>query len=157
MRPRLRLGLALVALALSPAPARALSCTVAAPVLAFGSYNVFSASPLNSGGTVTVTCSSLISIFVSFDVTLSSGGSGNASARTMTNGSATLAYQVYTDGARSRIWGSGSQSTSKFTGGYLLNVLFPVATPFDFYAQVPALQNVRPGSYADVLTVTVTY
>lgn len=160
--PRLPRGLALpaallAALLLGPAPALAETCTVAAPTLAFGTYDVFSPSPLNSGGTVTVTCTTLISLNVSFNVTLSTGSSGNHSARTMTSGAATLAYQVYVDSARSRIWGSGSQNSSIFTGGYLLGVLFPVVTSFDFYAQVPARQNVTPGSYADVLTVTVTY
>lgn len=157
MTPRVLLGPVLAALILCPAPARALSCAAAVPTLAFGTYNVFAASPLNSGGTVTVTCSSLLSIFVSFDVTLSAGSSGDHSARRMTSGAATLAYQVYVDSARSRVWGSGSQNSSQFTGGYLLNVLFPVVTAFDFYAQVPARQNVSPGLYTDVLTVTVTY
>lgn len=165
MTPRVLLGPVLAALVLCPAPARALSCTAAVPPLAFGTYNVFSASPLNSGGTVTVTCSSLLSIFVSFDVTLSAGssgtigssGGGGNSARTMTNGAATLAYQVYVDSARSRVWGSSSQRSSQFTGGYLLDILFPVVTSFDFYAQIPARQNVPPGLYTDMLVVTVTY
>jgi spore coat protein U-like protein len=60
---------------------------------------------------VTVTCVTLVSTPETFTVKLSTGGSGSYT-RQMTSGAAHLNYKIYTDSARSSIWGDGTGGTS---------------------------------------------
>lgn len=154
---RVALALALVAL---PLPARALlvSCTTSASGVAFGSYLPFSASPLDSTGTVTVTCTPLLlGLLVNYSIALSPGTSGSYASRTMLAGSSPLHYQLYTNAARSTVWGNGSGGTAVVSDGYTIALLLPVTRNYTVYGRVPALQAVAPGSYVDTIVVTVSY
>lgn len=148
------------ALVLAPTGAAqaAATCSVSASVLAFGSYNVFSATPRDSTGDVAVSCSvgGLISLLVSYEIKLSAGGSGTFSPRRMSSGANTLNYNLYTTNGRTTVWGSGSSGTGTVSDGYLLGVGTTVRH-YAVYGRVPALQNARAASYLDSITVTVEY
>ena len=79
------------------------ACTVSTTGVSFGSYNVYSASDLDSTGTVTYSCG-IGTLSISID--LSRGSSSGFNPRTMNNGSNTLNYNLYMDAARSSIWGT---------------------------------------------------
>jgi spore coat protein U-like protein len=153
---------ALCALVLLLAPVGAAqavaNCSVSATVLAFGGYNPFSATPLDSAGDITVSCSlgGLLSLLVSYEVKLATGGSGGFSPRRMSNGANTLNYNLYTNSGRSTVWGNGSGSTATISDGYLLG-LGTTVRHYAVYGRVPALQNTRSGGYLDSITVTVEY
>jgi len=74
----------------------------------------------------------------------------------MSNGSSQLAYNLYTDSARTSVWGDGSSGTAKVSDGYLLG-LFTVAKDYPVYGRIPELQNAAVGSYLDTVVVTVNY
>jgi spore coat protein U-like protein len=139
---------------LSAGPARSQTCAVAATADAFGTYNPFSVSPVNSMATVTVTCQTLIAVAVSYTIQLGTGGS--FAARSMGGPGGRLRYQIYRDAARTQVWGDGTSSTFTVTDGYLLS-LVPVMRNYTAYGQLLALQQVAPGSYTDTVTVLVTY
>ena len=147
------LGLALMVLSTA---ARAVSCNVSATSVAFGSYNVFNASPLNATGTITVHCTNLLALFVNYTIKLSKGLSGSYAPRQMANGANRLNYNLYTDATRLTVWGDGSGGMS-FVSDSFLAVLLGVTLNHTVYGRVPALQNVAVGSYSDNITVTLTF
>lgn len=149
------LGLALMVLS-TAAKAQLITCTVSATPVSFGSYNVFNASPLDATGTITVHCTGLVGLPVSYTIKLSTGLSGSYAPRKMANGANRLNYNVYTDATRLTVWGDGSAGTSFVSDSYLL-VLFGVTRNYTVYGRVPALQNVAVGSYSDNITVTLTF
>jgi spore coat protein U-like protein len=131
---------ALVALA-----AHAATCSVSTIGVNFGSYNVFNTVPTDITGSVSVTCNK------SSPFTLSlSTGSGTFAARTMKNGTNILNYNLFSNATHLTIWGDGSSGTSTISAT-------SASATFTVYGRIPARQNVRAGSYSDVITVTVTF
>jgi spore coat protein U domain-containing protein, fimbrial subunit CupE1/2/3/6 len=158
---RRALGLLALAVALAvAAPAQALlaTCTVNSPSIAFGSYSVINATPLQSTATVTVMCTAdlILGLLVNFNVSLSPGGSGNELARYMTFGSSHLKYNVYTNSTYTSIWGDGSNGTSELSGSFTA-VIGGASQSITVYGQIPVAQPVPVGSYGDSLTITVSY
>lgn len=148
------LGLAMLML-LAPAGAQADECTVSATAVAFGVYNPFSASPLDTTGTVTVHCFGFLFENANYTIRFSTGG-GAGYARRMSSGSALLSYQLYRNAARTEIWGDGSGGT--FTIAVNQNYTAEIYINHTVYGRIPASQTtVSPGSYTDTITVTVTY
>lgn len=148
-----------LALGLDCGPAQAAAnCSVSATPVAYGSYNPFSASATDSTGVVTVACTlgGIISLLVSYNIKLSTGGSGSYGPRQMSSGANTLNYNLYTTTGRTTVWGNGTSSTGTISDGYLLGI-GTTTRNYTVYGRVPALQNVYSGSYADTITVTVDY
>lgn len=132
-------------------------CSSASNPVAFGLYDPQSSAHLDNTGSITVTCQATVSLLIGYSVKLSAGSSGAYSQRKMLSGTNSLNYQVYTDAARTSIWGDGSSSTGFIADGYLLQVLTPVVRTYTVYGRVPGSQNVKAGSYLDTLTVLITY
>jgi spore coat protein U-like protein len=158
-----RLIAVLAATAVLPQVCRAattVNCTASTTGIAFGLYDPFSAVANASTGTIKVTCSGsgTGSANVTLNVTLSTGLSGSFATRKMFSGVNSLNYNIYWSTAYSQIVGDG-------TGGSFAGSTTPFNVPAGgsnfatgtFYGLIPATQNVSPGSYADLITVTVTY
>lgn len=146
----------LVVCGLLTAPARATitgNCTASATGVSFGIYNLLSATPLASTGTITVNCSGATQITGNNSVTvsLSTGQSGTFTARSLGAG---FSYNLYQDAAYSEIWGDGTGTSTQYTGSVTNGHPSFNAT---VYGEIPALQNPAPGSYTDTITVTVNY
>ena len=153
-----------IALGLLVAPvARAavtVNCTVSAGGIAFGVYNPLSTIGDASTGTLLVTCtgSGTGSTSITVDVSLSTGISGNYTTRTMVSGANVLNYNIYWSAADQQIMGNGTGgSYSGSAGPITLNAGGSVQATGTMYGYVPPQQNVAPGGYSDVITVTVTY
>ncbi|MFZ6872202.1 spore coat U domain-containing protein [Undibacterium sp. Di27W] len=137
--------------------AHALTCTVSTLPVTFSTYDPQSNTPSDISGTVTVTCTELVSVLVSYSVKLNAGLTGSMSSRLMTSGSSQLAYQLYTNSGRTTVWGDGTAGSSIVNDGYLLNVLTPVVHNYSVYGRISARQNVMAGNYLDTVTVLLTY
>lgn len=137
--------------------AHAASCSISATAAAFGTYTPTTTTPTDSTATVSVSCSATVAVAVSYSLALSAGNSGDETSRALYSGSNTLRYQLYTDAARTQIWGDGNSGTSPVQNGYLLGALAPVTTTTTTYGRVPAQQNVAPGSYQDTVMLTITW
>ena len=134
------------------------SCSITADPLDFGTYNPLGGSNADATGNVSVQCGALIAgVNISYEVTLGTGMSGVFTNRTLSNGSDTLAYNLYTDTSRTIIWGDGSSGTSTITNGYFLSVLIPRVDDFPIYGRVPYGQNVEAGTYTDSIVATVIF
>ncbi|MDR3501928.1 MAG: spore coat U domain-containing protein [Legionella sp.] len=134
------------------------TCTTTANTVAFGSYNPVSGTALTATGNVAVTCSALVAgLNVSYVIALNAGQNGSFSARKMAMGSSLLQYNLYTSSTYTSVWGDGASGTSTVSDSYLLSLL-SVTRNYAVYGSMPVSQNVVPGtSYADTITVTVTY
>lgn len=145
-------GTLLVVSAASPA----LTCSASVSTLAFGNYNPVLGLPTDSQNTLTVTCSSLIALLVSYSVELSAGNSGNTNARQLRQGGQSLNYNLYKDILRSTVWGTGPNAVND---SFLLSILgIGVNRLYPIYGRIPAGQtSINAGSYSDSITVTVNY
>jgi spore coat protein U-like protein len=133
------------------------ACSVSATAVSFGSYDPLSPLNTDATGTVTVTCSGLLNVLVSYEVLLSRGGAGSYTPRRMASGGNTLDYNLYTNITRSTIWGDNTGGSSRVTGSMLVQLLVPTSNLHTVYGRIPAQQNVAAGLYADTITVTVNY
>lgn len=125
------------------------ACSVTATNLSFGSYDPSSATNNDATSTVTPTCT----LLTAYNIGLNAGtGSGaTVTTRKMTKGSDTLNYSLYRDAVRSQNWGDTVGTDTVSGTGTGLGVATIV------YGRIPASQNVPTGSYADTITVTVTF
>ena len=140
--------------------ATTVSCTAATTGIAFGLYNPLATAANTSSGSLQVTCTGrgTGSANVTVNVTLSTGLSNSYATRKMFSGANSLNYNIYWSTAYNQVIGDGSGgsfagSTQPFTvpaGG----TNFATGT---FFGMAPASQDVAAGSYADVITVTVSY
>lgn len=130
------------------------ACTVSGTVLSFGGAidPLSSAVPLDASSSLSVQCTNTTPYAISLNAGTHAGGPSNFSARAMTSGSNSLAYQLYVDSGRSSIWGdgTGSSATSSGTGTGSTQTI-PI------YGRISSLSGVVPGSYTDTVTVTITY
>ena len=134
-------------------PEAARACTVSAAGVAFGTYDTLSPAPDDGVGSVSVTCHPHVH-FV--EVGLSAGLSLSYSARTMRNGAASLSYNLYTDAARTTVWGDGIAAPSVTVNPGLVNSGTRTLTR-TIYGRIPAQQSVSFGTYNDTIMVTLTF
>lgn len=114
----------------------------------FGAYNVFSAVSGNGVGSLGIRCQGGGG---SFAVTLSTGWSNSYALRIMRSGTNQLNYNLYTDGARTVVWGNGSGNSS------IQAVTGNSTTTLTVYGQIPAGQDAAVGNYTDGIIATVTF
>lgn len=159
LRQRVVFYVSLSAIFLIALPAHGQTCMASTAPIAFGNLFSNSATAISTTGTVTVTCNpGVLTIGVNYTVTLSVGGGGSLYAnRSMGNTGPRLKYQIYTDSARTMIWGDGSAGTSFISDGYTIGILFPITRNYTSYGLIPAAQIVSVGMFTDMVVVTLTY
>ena len=138
----------------------AVSCSASATGPAFGVYSPTASLATTATGTVTVTCSLLNggATTVNLTVSLNSGSSGSFGSRTMQSGTSQLKYNIYRSPAYLQIWGDGTGGSYYSTSSIALSHTTRTASSSGtMYGQVPAGQDVAPGTYLDTITVTVNY
>jgi spore coat protein U-like protein len=136
------------------------NCTASATGIAFGIYNPLSAVGNASTGTLQVICngSGNGKTQVTLNVNLSTGLSGMYATRKMFSGVLMLNYNIFWSTAYNQIIGDGSGgSVAGSVGPFRVDAGGSNVMTETFYGLIPASQDVSPGSYSDVITVTVTY
>ena len=149
----LRIASAFAALTAVTIATPADACTVSVTSVAFGNYDTLSPANTDSAGMLTAVCHPSDQSLV---VAISGGSSGSPLSRTMRNGAFSLNYNLYSDAARTAVWGDGtSGATVTVTNGSVSSGQRTFNRPI--YGRIPALQAVGAGTYADSLVVTVTF
>lgn len=157
MKPRLAL-LAVLATFLASASARAQTCTASTSGLAFGTYSGPSGAASDTAGSVSVRCQGTIAIAIPFTVGLTAGSGGSIAARTLVSVANRLNYQIYTNAARTQVWGDGTGGTTQVSGSIVLTLgNLSLLNTISVYGRIAARQNVPAGSYTDAVQVVVTY
>lgn len=124
-------------------------CEVTATDLDFGVYTSQGASALQGQTLLRATCTPNSSYNVGLNEGTSPGATVNQ--RKMVSGAQALNYQLYSDSARSSIWGN-SPGTNTVTG-----VGTGLAQDHTVFGAVPAAQVVPAGDYTDTITVRIFY
>lgn len=153
-------------LGLAAPTAAAVTCNVATVGVAFGSYDPLTPLSTDSTGSVTVECGpsnvleTLVAFSASYTIALSPGAAGSYLPRTMFNGPAALAYNLYRDSTRLMLWGDGSGG-SLTLADILTSGLLPlgasVERSYSIYGRIAPQQNVSGGAYTDSITVTLSF
>jgi spore coat protein U-like protein len=129
------------------------NCFVSATPLNFGSYT--GVAVLQSTSSVNVRCTN----GAAYTLKLNAGNGTFAQRLLSDGGSNTLQYNLFSNAARTTIWGDGSASTAVVTGsGTGLGI--PNQTSHTVYGELAdstANQNVPSGTYTDTITVTIEY
>tara|TARA_B110000008_G_scaffold267098_1_gene293919 strand:+ start:37 stop:564 length:528 start_codon:yes stop_codon:yes gene_type:complete len=123
------------------------ACTLNVTGVNFGSYDVFSNSALDSTGNINVNCPS----GVGYSIALTAGD-GTHTQRVMSSGAHRLNYNLYTDANRAVVWGDATSATVTVNGTGI-----GVSVNHGVYGRIPALQNVHPGSYNDIIIVELAF
>jgi len=124
-------------------------CEVTANDLQFGTYNPKAASPHNVTTQLRATCTPNTTYNVGLNEGTSAGGTVNQ--RKMVSGAQSLNYQLYSDSARSAIWGN-TTGTDTVTG-----VGTGLSQDHTVFGSIPAAQSIPSGDYSDTITVRVYY
>jgi len=134
----------------APLAAPVATCLITqVPQLAFGAYDVTSSAPDDTQSQLKYICDSSIS---TLRINLGPGLSGSFTTRQMASGGNRLSYNVYTDSARTKIFGDGSAATSYYSK------FLPLIDSATFYGRIPAQQGgIRVGSYSDTLKITLLF
>ncbi|UYC13526.1 spore coat U domain-containing protein [Xanthomonas sp. CFBP 8445] len=125
------------------------TCTIASIAdLDFGNQSGLIDNPLNYTTALSMNCR----YRTAWQVSLDNGQNASGTVRRMRSASGQyLTYELYRDAARTQRWGS-TLNTDTQTGTGTGS-----AQSLTLYGQVPAQQTPAPGSYSDVVKVTVTY
>lgn len=118
------------------------SCSVSSIPLNFGIY--WGKTALTSQTTISVNCTLPTTTQVQMDAGLHSANFITRKLATSVRN--TMNYNLYTNFARSRVWGDGTNGTFTLTGNRLT-----------VYASIPAGQVVKAGTYADTVVVTIVW
>ena len=124
-------------------------CEVTASDLAFGTYTAQAGTPLQGTTLLRTTCTPNSTYNIGLNEGTSPGATVNQ--RKMVSGAQALNYQLYSDSARSTIWGN-TPGTNTVTG-----VGTGIAQDHTVFGAVPAAQVVPAGDYQDTITVRVYY
>jgi spore coat protein U-like protein len=124
-------------------------CTVTATSVAFGSQSVLAAATSGTG-TLGVTCTNTTPYNVGLDA--GSGAGATVAVRKMTGpASAIINYGLFQNAAFTTAFGNVvGTNTVAGTG-------IGTSQTITVYGQVPAQSSPAPGSYADVVNVTITF
>ena len=158
---RLRLLLVLLTMQASAAYAGTgvAVCTVSATGVTFPPYSPTSGASVTGTGNVGVTCLSVQIGTAAYTISLSSGA-GSYANRIMTSPgppSYSLGYNLYSDNARTMVWGDGTAGTSTVSDSYSI-LLLPITHNFTVYGYIPSSQiTAGVGTYTDSVTVTITF
>jgi spore coat protein U-like protein len=121
------------------------ACSLSGGTLAFGSYISGPSDNADVDGIINyVNCSGTLTF------ARDGGGSGNISARQMSNGANRLRYQIYRNSARNAVWGIGADAQTQV----LLETRNGLVT---VYGRIPGGQVVPAGTYTDTVNVTLTF
>lgn len=127
-----------------------ISCTISAVGVSFGTYNVFSASPLDSTGSVSYACTGIKNPD-RITIDLSRGGASTF-ARRMLKGAETLSYNLHLDAGHATVWGDGTTGTSRY------GPVPPLSNDtLTIFGRIPAGQDASAGAYSDTVIVTINF
>jgi spore coat protein U-like protein len=139
----------------TPSASVVASCSVpTTATLNFGNYSAVASAANDATTTFAVRCTNTTPFTVSLNVGIGLSATFATRYMTRSSGGNKLAYSLYTNAARTTIWGNGTSGNSTVAGtGTGLNT----DVTFTVYGRIPASQNVPTGTYTDTITITVTY
>jgi len=128
------------------------NCTVSTTPVDFGQVDATAGIAVDGTGALKVTCTSGTPWTVSADA--GTGEGATLTDRHMSNGPHQMSYTLYTDSARSQIWGDDEDSQTTTFGDNGTGV----EQTKTIYAKVaPGQTGLPSGNYSDTVNLTITY
>lgn len=128
-------------------------CTVSMGAMAFGNVNVLPGTAVDATATITVVCSggSGGAHGQRVCISIGAGSSSDSTSRKMTSGANSARFDLYSDSARTQLW--GSWQTGFDTAGVTLDVNRNSTTTVTVYGRFfGSQQSLVPGSYSSTFT-----
>lgn len=126
---------------------------------AFGNYDVLSPVPTDTLALVRVRCESVDpgNPNISLTLAIGPGGTGSVNGRRMRHAAGTdsLGYGLFRDTGRSAVWGY-TPGVDTLTQTIKVQNNRTAEATFSVYGRIPPQQDVTPGSYSDMVQVTLT-
>jgi len=127
------------------------NCTITTAAVNFGAYDPVAANataPLDGIGSITVTCTKGAGVTLA----LNPGSNPQGTTRRMSQGTAYLLYELYTDSSHSTIWGDLGNNPQTIPPA-------PNKNPrtFTVFGRVAQAQDATVGSYTDTVVATVVF
>ena len=120
-------------------------CSLTGGSLSFGQYVSGQGTNLDAVGQINyANCTGNLTF------ELDGGTAGDVNNRAMGSGSNKLKYQLYKNATRTALWGTG-------TDAYQLSLLSTLTGNVNVYGRIPSGQAVAPGTYNDVVNITLTF
>ena len=149
-------AIALLLIIMVAAGQAAVSFDVSTSGVAFGPYQSIRNVDRDTSGTISVTCTGTAGDSVNYAISLNANG-GTLMSRTLSSVDSSLQYNLYTDIARSQIWGDGTSGTLVVSDNYSLETS-PTRRDYTVYGRISSGQTGATfGSYTDNITVSVDY
>jgi spore coat protein U-like protein len=127
------------------------TCTVSMGNMAFGSVNTLAGAAVDTTATMTIICSGGQNTGQRLCISIGAGSASDATSRKMTSGGNSARYDLYTNSARTTLW--GSWETGYDTTGVQLDVARGSTTNLTVYGRFLASQQTVPaGSYTATFT-----
>ena len=126
-------------------------CAVTATDLDFGTYTSAGGTSLQGTTLLRATCTPSSSYNIGLNEGTTPGATVNQRLMKPAAGTQNLNYQLYSDSARSTIWGN-TTGTDTVTG-----VGTGLAVDHTVFGAIPAAQKVPAGDYTDTITVRIYY
>ena len=126
------------------------NCRITISDLDFGSYDPLeqnASRELDGAADVRLVCTRQARA----NIVIDAGRSPLGVNRALSSGDQRVAYQLYRDADRTKVWGSGADGL-QFVSTGLRN-----PQQFTVYARIPPGQEVASGPYTDVVTATVDF
>jgi spore coat protein U-like protein len=154
LKQSLWIGLCLAAAAVDLRAA--VACEVSTSGVPFGSFDVINNESRDTLVSLTMSCTGKIGESARYTIALSQGTNPSVT-RAMRSGAGHLRYNLYSDSARTHIWGDGTSGSSTVGGSLTIGAL-PTTRVFTIYGRIPDGQQVaEAGAYTDSISVLVSY
>jgi spore coat protein U-like protein len=129
------------------------NCVISTNNLNLGAFD--GATDLAQSADITVRCTNA----TPYEVELSTGASGSYGNRTLSNGTATLNYNLYTDAGHTLIWGDGTTGGTSSATGTGTGMALGQTKTHTVHGQLLASANANAdlGTYIDTITATIRY
>ena len=129
------------------------NCLITAQDMNFGTFELLDTTDQQAVSDILVRCTNGTSYGIALSV-----GSGTFEDRTLLNGSDSLAYNLYTDAAHTKVWGDDTGNTDVVTGtGKGMGIANLIT--HEVYGRILGSANLgaKPGTYSTSITATITY
>ena len=153
----IRTAALLVLSLVSGAGSAATMCSLAIGNVAFGNYDVFDLTSLDTDATITVTCSrdgGPQNINVTIAVGPGAHGGSTASRKMKMPGGDLLDYNLFRDAGMTSVWGQ-VPGLDAFTRTLAVPNKSSAQLSVRIFGRIPAGQDVLKGTYADNVVLTV--
>ena len=131
----------------------AAACNVSSAAVQFGTnLPVPATSNIDVQATVAITCANGTPYTIAANAGNGAGATVASRRMRLIGGSALLTYSLYTDAARTTIWGDGTAGTVLLTG-----TANGATQQIPVYGRIPSGQSPASGTYFDTVTLLVTF